>query len=36
MGLSTEETQIIKDILQHTEDRTTDMEPALMRNPVTN
>jgi len=35
MGISTEETQIIESILQHTEAGTTDMEPALMRNPVT-
>jgi len=31
MGISTEETQIIESILQHTEAGTTDMEPALKR-----
>ena len=35
MGISIEETNIIKTVLQHTEDGTTDMQPALMRNPVT-
>lgn len=35
MSISPEETQIIKSILQHCEDGTTDMQPELMRNPVT-
>ena len=35
MGISTEEIGIITSILQHTEDGTTDMQPELMRNPVT-
>lgn len=34
MGISAEETQIIKDILAHVEQGTTDMQPELMRNPV--
>ena len=35
MNISVEETDIVKAILQHTEDGTTDMQPELMRNPVT-
>jgi phenylpropionate dioxygenase-like ring-hydroxylating dioxygenase large terminal subunit len=35
MSISAEETGIIKSILQHCEDGTTDMQPELMRNPVT-
>lgn len=35
MSISVEETGIIKAILQHCEDGTTDMLPELMRNPVT-
>ena len=35
MSISPEETQIIRSILQHCEDGTTDMQPELMRNPVT-
>jgi phenylpropionate dioxygenase-like ring-hydroxylating dioxygenase large terminal subunit len=35
MSISAEETGIIKSILQHCEDGSTDMQPELMRNPVT-
>ncbi len=35
MAISVEETEIIKSILQHCEAGTTDMQPELMRNPVT-
>ncbi len=35
MSISVEETGIIKSVLQHCEDNTTDMQPELMRNPVT-
>ena len=34
MAISTEEIGIIKATLQHCEDNTTDMQPHLMRNPV--
>jgi phenylpropionate dioxygenase-like ring-hydroxylating dioxygenase large terminal subunit len=34
MNMSPEEQGIIETILQHTEDNTTDMQPELMRNPV--
>lgn len=34
MAISIEETQIIETILKHTEDGTTDMQPKMMRNPV--
>ena len=35
MNISVEEKDIVKAILQHTENGTTDMQPELMRNPVT-
>ena len=35
MSISIEETNIVKAILKHTVDGTTDMQPELMRNPVT-
>ena len=35
MSISIEEVEIVKTILKHTEDGTTDMQPDLMRNPVT-
>ncbi len=36
MTISTEESQIIKSVLRHVENGTTDMQPEVMENPVSN